>query len=209
MEMEKRNEKKREVCLMPETMKRKPDRQRPKTKKRQTASDTQKKRRNSPEHDESVKLVFVIRLLQEFFALLNIFGESRQFFFTKTANGMFCREWSVINREKAEGLNGGLPDYLIIIPQTMLIYIELKSIKGGSLTKAQKDFLWSVLGIDDIKIRAKKCNGCEKSIAFLNQCFNEHLEFNDKVRIAVSASRSDRVNELIGILDEQGFDFFL
>lgn len=49
------------------------------------------------------------------------------------------RAISVANRLKAEGVLSGIPDLCCIFPNGIIIWIEMKKAKGGTISKEQKE----------------------------------------------------------------------
>lgn len=65
---------------------------------------------------------------------------------------------------KQSGLSAGTPDYMILLPQAGLIFIELKKLKGGTVSKEQKEW---ITALNWNGIPAKVCKGHQEAIAFV------------------------------------------
>ena len=62
--------------------------------------------------------------------------------FTHSSNETYTKSWKIKNRNKAMGVRAGMPDYLICLPaHKTLLFIEMKRVKGGTLTVEQKAWL--------------------------------------------------------------------
>lgn len=60
--------------------------------------------------------------------------------FTAIPNSTFTKSWAVKNRNTRLGVRAGLPDLLVIVPGKV-IFIEMKRVKGGQLSKMQKEWI--------------------------------------------------------------------
>lgn len=52
----------------------------------------------------------------------------------------FTKSWVTKNKNKAMGVRAGVPDMLIVFPNTVL-FLELKRLKGGKVSDAQKAWI--------------------------------------------------------------------
>ncbi len=103
------------------------------------------------EDAECIALVQYLEILQ---------NQGHDILFTHIANETYTKSWKQKNRNKAVGVRPGLPDYVIIINRH-IIFLEMKRIKGGTLTKDQKRwikklentcaFIYVVKGFDEAK----------------------------------------------------------
>lgn len=57
--------------------------------------------------------------------------------FSHIPNSTFTKSWSVKNRNTSMGVRAGVPDMLIVFPDKVL-FLELKRLKGGKVSEAQK-----------------------------------------------------------------------
>jgi len=72
--------------------------------------------------------------------LLANYLDIRGFKYTHIANETFTPHWGVKMKNKKQGVKKGIPDYLIIVKDN-LIFIELKRIKGGTISVEQKSWI--------------------------------------------------------------------
>jgi len=78
-----------------------------------------------------------------------------------------ARSPATAGRLKAEGVSSGVPD--LCIPAWKL-WIEMKRIKGGSLSPEQKDW---IKYLEDVGYCAKVCKGAEDAKKQIQAFFNE------------------------------------
>ncbi len=81
-------------------------------------------------------------------------------------NSTFTKSWKQKAKNKREGLKPGLPDLLMII-NNRLIFIEMKRIKGGVVSKVQKEW----------KDAINECRGVN---SFICKGFDEAKKIIDK-----------------------------
>lgn len=67
-------------------------------------------------------------------------SQGRVLVFSHIANETYTKSWSQKSRNKAMGVRSGIPDYVIVTPNYVL-FLELKRVKGGVLSKTQKEWL--------------------------------------------------------------------
>ncbi len=78
-------------------------------------------------------------------------------------NSTFTKSWKVKNRNKAMGVRPGLPDLFCIINDNP-VWLEMKRVKGGVLSKAQKDWIAALEEAGQTVFVAK---GAEQAINFI------------------------------------------
>ena len=73
--------------------------------------------------------------------------------------------WGAIMKSKRLGVKPGVPDYIICGKnRSVLIFVELKRIKGFKLRKEQTDW---ILAIKNTGNEASYCFGAEKAVEFV------------------------------------------
>lgn len=60
----------------------------------------------------------------------------------------FTKSWVTKNKNKAMGVRAGVPDMLIVFPHCVL-FLELKRLKGGVVSEAQKAWIDAINRIED------------------------------------------------------------
>jgi hypothetical protein len=88
---------------------------------------------------------------------------------TAIPNSTYTTSWNQKRRNKATGLNPGLPD-LIAIVNDNLVWIEMKRKKGGVLSQAQKDWIEA---LERAGQTVYVCKGAEEAIEFIKQIEEE------------------------------------
>jgi len=81
--------------------------------------------------------------------------------FSNIPNSTFTTSWNQKRKNKEMGLNPGLPDLLIILPN-LLLFIEMKRIKGGTVSEYQKEWIEELNKINGVK--AIVCKGADDAI---------------------------------------------
>ena len=89
--------------------------------------------------------------------------------FTKTAQETFTRSWSQKNKNKAEGVRSGIPDFVILTP-AYLIFVEMKRRKKSLSRVSEGQKVW-VNGIENLcgVCRARICYGADEAIEFVDE----------------------------------------
>jgi hypothetical protein len=110
------------------------------------ANKKYKKVKGPTEHDECVLLVDFLKVHGLKFA--HIANES--------GYGS-AKNWGLIMRRKREGVSPGFPDYVIFIPKTkrkrgksILLCLEMKRAKGGSLKPEQKEWIDTLNEVENV-----------------------------------------------------------
>lgn len=64
--------------------------------------------------------------------------------FSKLTQETYTKSWGIKNRNKAEGLRKGVPDYLIITGNDKLVFLEMKRVKGGVVSDEQEEWVKAI-----------------------------------------------------------------
>ena len=107
---------------------------------------------------------------------LNALVEYKQIIcYTKTAQETFTKSWGTKMRQKAEGVQKGIPDY-IILTKTKVIFLELKKQKGkrgglnGShISEEQQLWIDTLNNYQSKEIVAVIAHGADEAIAFIKE----------------------------------------
>lgn len=83
------------------------------------------------EHDESVALASYLSLLKDTGKIL---------LYSHVPQETFTKNWGTKRRNKLEGVTKGVPDYIIVTPDSVL-FIEMKRVKGGVVSIEQKAWI--------------------------------------------------------------------
>ena len=100
--------------------------------------------------------------------------ESKHLKFSAIPNSTFTKSWSQKAKNKRVGLRKGLPDLLILVrkeqsayDRTLMLFVEMKRLKGAGATPEQKEWI-EVLNKHD-GIQAKVCRGAEQAKEFIKR----------------------------------------
>lgn len=88
--------------------------------------------------------------------------------FSHLAQSTFTRSFRTLSKLKASGVVKGVPDYVVIVPGRVL-FVELKRIKGGRVSKEQKEW---VEALTEAGCPAKVCLGAAEAIKFVEGFLN-------------------------------------
>lgn len=76
----------------------------------------------------------------------------------------YTKSWAIKNKNKAQGVRPGVPDY-VIVTRDKVLWIELKRTKGGTVSEAQKTW---IAALDSKQSRAMVCKGFDEAQRFIN-----------------------------------------
>ena len=82
----------------------------------------------------------------------------------KMIGGTWMPNYASLTRNKAMGVNKGLPDYIILIRgknSPSLLFIEMKKKKGGNVSPEQRDWIAALQGVEGV--HAEICNGFDEA----------------------------------------------
>jgi len=91
---------------------------------------------------------------------------AKNLLFTHLAQETFTRYWSVKMKNKNMGVNSGIPDYILVLPQG-LVFIEMKRQRGGVVSEAQKQWIEALEKIPNVT--AKVCKGANEAIEYVEE----------------------------------------
>lgn len=80
-------------------------------------------------------------------------------------NNTYTRSWNQRRKGKLEGVRQGVPDILVVTPKT-LFFIEMKRVKGGQVSKEQKEWIEA---INKAGVPAKVCKGFDEAKKFIDE----------------------------------------
>ena len=85
--------------------------------------------------------------------------------YSHTAQETYTRSWNQKRKNKILGVRSGVPDYLVVTPNNIL-FIEMKRKKGGTTSKAQKEW---IKAINEAGGNAVVCKGFEAAKEYLDE----------------------------------------
>lgn len=109
------------------------------------------------EHEEAL-------LLKDYLDVL--WRQKKVVCYSHIANETFTKSWSTKMKNKQEGVHAGIPDYIIVLPHTVL-FIELKREKGGVVSPEQETWIEALNA--RVGIHAKVCKGFDQSKEFIEE----------------------------------------
>ena len=89
--------------------------------------------------------------------------EANSYIFTSIPNNTYTRSWSQKNKNKRNGLRPGLPDLIVLLPDRVC-WVEMKRVKGGTVSKEQKEWIAALNGRGT---PAAVCKGFEAAKSFI------------------------------------------
>jgi hypothetical protein len=90
---------------------------------------------------------------------------NKNLIYSATAQSTYTTSWSQKIKNKKMGVRPGVPDLIVII-DTKLIFIEMKRVKGGVLSPAQKEWIDRIDKTGNYVIVAR---GCQEAITFFTK----------------------------------------
>ena len=87
--------------------------------------------------------------------------------FTSIPNSTYTSSWNQKRKNKDSGLNPGIPDLIILIPNVGIAFVEMKRTKGGKVSNSQEEWIKKINEIPCAQ--AKVCHGANEAIAFIGQ----------------------------------------
>lgn len=100
-------------------------------------------------------------LLKEYLDIL--VKQKKVMMYTHLAQETFTKNWGTKMKNKKLGVHPGFPDYCILF-QHKAIFIEMKRIRGGVLSKEQMN--WQQ-GLYKVGIQSVVCNGFDEAKKFI------------------------------------------
>jgi len=94
--------------------------------------------------------------------------------FTAIPNSTYTTSWNQKRKNKAMGVRSGIPDILCII-KGLLVFIELKRRKGGSLSKTQKEWIEELNKCSGVL--AIECKGADHAIDLLESILKNNKQY--------------------------------
>lgn len=97
--------------------------------------------------------------------------ESQGLLFSATAQSTYTTSWSQKRLNHATGLRKGVPDMLVIIPIERavdgigrVVFVEMKRVKGGVVSKEQKEWVQALRSINSNQVGALVARGADEAI---------------------------------------------
>ena len=91
--------------------------------------------------------------------------------FTAVPNSTYTTSWKQKSKNHRTGLRAGFPDLVVLIPpdasvtgEGYFLCIEMKRVKGGTVSKEQAAWRDSINGLDAQNVAAYVCKGAQEAI---------------------------------------------
>lgn len=85
----------------------------------------------------------------------------------RVPNETYTKSWAQKNKNKALGVSAGVPDIFIALPNIGLIAIEMKRVKGGSVSATQKVWIETLNTLPGVQ--AFVARGANEAIAIIEK----------------------------------------
>lgn len=132
-----------------------------------------KKNTTPLEHDEQVAVVQWLETENELARLFKTRNLS-PLLYSAIANGHYQQSIKQQRKLKAEGMNSGVPDLLVIVPPErsklgirLMVWIEMKRREGASVSASQHEWIEAINALDGGNVGAFVCYGSDEAIAVL------------------------------------------
>lgn len=132
-----------------------------------------KKNTTPLEHEEQVKVIEWLETENHHASLLKNRNLS-PLLYSAITNGHYQQSLKQRNKLKAEGMNSGVPDLLIIVPPErsklgtrLMLWIEMKRRQGGAVSASQQEWIDAINAIDGGNVGAFVCYGSDEAIHLL------------------------------------------
>ena len=132
-----------------------------------------KKNTTPLEHDEQVAVVQWLETENELARLFKT-RNLPPLLYSAIANGHYQQSIKQQRKLKAEGMNSGVPDLLVIVPPErsklgirLMVWIEMKRREGASVSASQHEWIEAINALDGGNVGAFVCYGSDEAIAVL------------------------------------------
>jgi hypothetical protein len=133
---------------------------------------------------QSVKLTTQLRteareqcIVAHYLDILKSQGKILQY--SATPSSTYTTSWNQKIKNKNMGVKKGVPD-LTIVHSRGVLYIEMKKIKGGLVSKEQKEWIRDLNSVEESpgsQILALVCKGAEEAKTVINEVIGQEYNF--------------------------------
>lgn len=132
-----------------------------------------KKNTTPLEHDEQVAVINWLATENDHASLFKK-RNLPPLLYSAIANGHYQQSIKQQRKLKAEGMNSGVPDLLVIVPQErskvgmrLMLWIEMKRREGGTVSASQQEWIDAINALDGGNVGAFVCYGADEAIDLL------------------------------------------
>ncbi len=93
--------------------------------------------------------------------------------FSAIPNSTYTTSWKQKAKNTRTGLRAGLPDMLIVLPHSCLVFIEMKKQKRGVVSPAQAEWIETLNTVPNVQ--AYVARGCDEAIAIVERLLGKSL----------------------------------
>ena len=86
--------------------------------------------------------------------------------FSHLSQESYTKNWGAIMKRKRMGVNRGVPDFIILVPKG-LCFVEMKRMKGGTVSHEQQTWINFLNARENIEARV--CRGAGEAIRFIEE----------------------------------------
>lgn len=90
--------------------------------------------------------------------------DQQGYLFSHLAQNTFTRSYATKAKLKRAGVKPGVPDYCVLLHGPRTVFIEMKRVKGGVVSKEQKEW---IKALNERGTPAAVCRGFEEAKAFI------------------------------------------
>jgi hypothetical protein len=105
--------------------------------------------------------------------------------FSAIPNSTYTTSWKQKAKNTRTGLRPGLPDLLLVLPYSCLVFIEMKKQKRGVVSVAQKQWIETLNTVPNVQ--AYVCKGADEAIEVVERLLSNGQNFTGTTTV----SRSD------------------
>lgn len=93
--------------------------------------------------------------------------------FSAIPNSTYTTSWKQKAKNTRTGLRPGLPDLLLVLPHSCLVFIEMKKQKRGVVSPAQAQWIETLNTVPNVQ--AYVANGCNEAIEIVSRLLGKSL----------------------------------
>ena len=132
-----------------------------------------KKNTTPLEHDEQVAVINWLKTENDHASLFKK-RNLPPLLYSAIANGHYQQSIKQQRKLKAEGMNSGVPDLLVIVPpersklgMRLMLWLEMKRREGGAVSDSQQEWIDAINALDGGNVGAFVCYGSGEAIDLL------------------------------------------
>ena len=96
------------------------------------------------------------------------------FRFSHLAQETFTKSWGIKMKNKKMGVKKGVPDYIILLPEKGIVFVEMKRTKGAAEKPEQIEWINAINALPNSD--AKVCYGANQAIDYISSFFEDCID---------------------------------